>query len=51
MIEVNNLCKSFTRQVKDKSGKKKKFITKKEEFLAVDNVSFSVEEEIGRAHV
>ena len=44
MIEVNNLCKSFTRQVKDKSGKKKKFITKKEEFLAVDNVSFSVEE-------
>lgn len=39
MIEVENLCKSFTRQVKDES-KKKKFRTKKEEFLAVNNLSF-----------
>lgn len=49
MIEVENLCKSFTRVVKDessnkKSKKSKKFKTKKEEFLAVDNVSFSVGE-------
>lgn len=42
MIEVNNLCKSFTRQVRDKSGKKKKFMTKKEEFFAVNNLSFTV---------
>ena len=39
MIEVENLCKSFARQVKDKSNKKK-FKTKKEEFLAVNNLSF-----------
>ncbi len=39
MIVVENLCKSFTRQVKDES-KKKKFRTKKEEFLAVNNLSF-----------
>lgn len=43
MIEVENLCKSFTREVKDKS-KKKKFRTRKEEFLAVDNLSFKVGE-------
>lgn len=46
MVEVENLCKSFTRVVKDDSSKKrksKKFKTKKEEFLAVDNVSFSAE--------
>lgn len=41
MIEVENLCKSFTRQVKDKSNKKK-FKTKKEEFLAVNNLSFKI---------
>ena len=38
MIEVENLCKSFYRQVKDKNNKK--FRTKKEEFLAVNNLSF-----------
>lgn len=35
MIEVENLCKSFTRIVKDDTDKKKKskkFKTKKEEF-------------------
>ena len=42
MIEVENLCKSFTRQVKDES-KKKKFGTKKEEFLAVNNLTFKVD--------
>ena len=41
MIEVNNLCKSFTRVVKDESNKKIKLKTKKEEFLAVNNVSFN----------
>lgn len=41
MIEVKNLCKCFARQVKDKS-KNKKFITKKEDFLAVNNLSFNV---------
>lgn len=43
MIEVNNLCKSFTRQVQDKKSKKKKFRIKKEEFLAVNNVSFTAQ--------
>lgn len=47
MIEVENLCKSFTRVVKDENHKKKtklkKIKTKKEEFLAVNNVSFTVE--------
>lgn len=42
MIEVENLCKSFTRQVKDES-KKKKFGTKKEEFFAVNNLTFKVD--------
>ena len=41
MIEVENLCKSFTRVVKDESNKKK-FRTKKEEFLAVNHLSFKV---------
>ncbi len=40
MIEVNNLSKSFTRQTKDKNNKSKKIKLKKEEFLAVDNISF-----------
>ena len=44
MIEVKDICKTFTRVVKDDSSKKvKKFKTKKEEFLAVNNVSFSAE--------
>lgn len=46
MIEVENLCKSFTRTVKDDSDKKKKskkIKTKKEDFLAVNNVSFKAE--------
>ncbi|MCC3867056.1 ABC transporter ATP-binding protein [Terrisporobacter mayombei] len=43
MIKVENLCKSFSRQVKDNSNKKK-FKTKKEEFLAVNNLSFKVGE-------
>ena len=43
MIEVENLCKSFTRTVKDENIKKKKFTTKKEEFLAVNNISFKAE--------
>lgn len=46
MIEVENLCKSFTRTVKDDTDKKKKskkFKTKKEEFSAVNNVSFKAE--------
>lgn len=42
MIEVEKLCKSFTRQVKDES-KKQKFRTKKEEFLAVNNLTFKVD--------
>ena len=48
MIEVNNLCKSFTRVVKDENYKKRKglnkFKTKKEEFLAVNNISFKARE-------
>ena len=45
MIEVDSLCKSFTRVVKDKNKSKlKRLKTKKEEFLAVDNISFSVKE-------
>ncbi|TQO57591.1 ABC transporter ATP-binding protein [Paraclostridium bifermentans] len=48
MIEVNNLCKAFTRVVKDDNSKKKKsltkFKTKKEEFLAVNNISFNAKE-------
>lgn len=52
MIEVEGLSKAFTRTVKDENVKKKKlkmskiskkFKTKKEEFLAVDNVSFSAD--------
>lgn len=44
MIEVNDLCKLFTREIKDEKSKnkKRKFITKKEEFLAVNNISFRV---------
>lgn len=45
MIEVKGLSKSFTRVVKDDHSKslkkKKRFLTKKEEFLAVNNISFS----------
>ena len=45
MIEVKGLSKSFTRVVKDDNSKslnnKKRFLTKKEEFLAVNNISFS----------
>lgn len=41
MIEVENLSKSFTRHVKGES-KKKRFVTKKEDFLAVNNLSFKV---------
>ena len=48
MIEVNNLCKVFTRVVKDESSKKKKRLTKlktkKEDFLAVNNVTFTAKE-------
>lgn len=45
MIEVNNLCKIFVRVVKDENNKKlKKIKTKKEEFLAVDNISFEAKE-------
>ncbi|QYE99792.1 ABC transporter ATP-binding protein [Paraclostridium sordellii] len=45
MIEVNNLCKRFVKSVKDdKTKKAKKYRTKKEEFLAVDNISFKVNE-------
>lgn len=48
MIKVNNLCKSFTRVVKDNSAQKikklSKLKTKKEDFLAVNNVSFNVKE-------
>lgn len=42
MIEVKNLCKSFTREVKDNGVNKKKFRTRKEDFLAVNNLSFEV---------
>ncbi|SCI87583.1 Uncharacterized ABC transporter ATP-binding protein YbhF [uncultured Clostridium sp.] len=48
MIEVNNLCKVFTRVVKDESSNKKKRLkklkTKKEDFLAVNNVTFKAKE-------
>jgi len=40
MIKVNNLSKMFKKEVKDNNNKKKGFRTKKEEFLAVNNVSF-----------
>ena len=42
MIKVDALCKQFTRIVEDKRKQKKglKFITKEQEFLAVDHVSF-----------
>ncbi|MDF2615110.1 MAG: putative sodium extrusion transporter, ATP-binding protein [Clostridia bacterium] len=45
MIEVKELSKSFVRVVKDdQAGKKRKRLkTKKEEFLAVDDVSFDVQ--------
>ena len=47
MIEVDKLCKSFTRVVKDDKNKSsirklKKVKTKKEEFFAVNIVSFKV---------
>lgn len=45
MIEVKELCKTFTRVVKDDRNKKtKKIKTKKEEFLAVNNISFTAKE-------
>ncbi|MEG1066980.1 MAG: ATP-binding cassette domain-containing protein, partial [Erysipelotrichaceae bacterium] len=48
MIEVNNLCKSFTRVVKDNTSKKKskftKLKTKKEDFLAVNNITFKAKD-------
>ena len=44
MIKVENLCKSFTRRLEDKNSKTKKFTTKKEDFLAVNNVSFNAQE-------
>ncbi|MGL5346313.1 MAG: ABC transporter ATP-binding protein [Peptostreptococcaceae bacterium] len=40
VIEVKNLSKVFTRVVKDDKSKLKRLKTKKEEFLAVNNVSF-----------
>ncbi len=42
MIEANELCKIFTRYVKDEevTNKKKKIKTKKEDFFAVDHISF-----------
>lgn len=53
MIEVRDLCKSFTRVVKDENKKNKKnkktlsknikLKTKKEDFLAVNNVSFTAD--------
>ena len=50
MIEVRDLCKSFTRVVKDENKKNKKTLskniklkTKKEDFLAVNNVSFTAD--------
>jgi len=45
MIEVKELSKSFVRVVKDEQGvkKRKRLKTKKEEFLAVNDVSFSVQ--------
>lgn len=49
MIEVDKLCKSFTRVVKDDNNKNsikklKKIKTRKEEFFAVNNVSFKAAE-------
>lgn len=44
IIEVNNLSKTFTRVVKDDKNKLKKLKTRKEEFLAVNNVSFTAKE-------
>ena len=45
MIEVNQLCKSFVRVVKDEENKRKskRLKTRKEEFLAVNNISFETE--------
>lgn len=42
MIEANELCKIFTRYVKDEevTNKRKKIKTKKEDFFAVDHISF-----------
>ncbi|WP_455538322.1 ABC transporter ATP-binding protein [Terrisporobacter sp.] len=42
MIKVKNLSKSFTREVKDSRSRKKRLKTKKEDFLAVNNLSFEV---------
>lgn len=44
VIEVKNLSKVFTRVVKDEKSKLKKLKTKKEEFLAVENVNFTAKE-------
>ncbi len=44
IIEVNNLSKTFTREVKDEKNKLKKLKTKKEEFQAVNNISFTAKE-------
>lgn len=44
VIEVNNLSKTFTRVVKDDKSKLKRFKTKKEEFQAVNNISFTAKE-------
>lgn len=45
MIEANQLCKVFIRVVKDENSKNKskRLKTKKEEFLAVNNLSFKAE--------
>ena len=45
VIEVEGLCKGFIRTVKDEKQIKKwhKFRTKKEEFLAVNNLTFKVD--------
>jgi sodium transport system ATP-binding protein len=42
MIEANQLCKVFNRFVKDEEtkNKSKRLKTKKEEFFAVNNISF-----------
>lgn len=45
MIEVNDLCKIFTRIISDGEKKRfgKKVKVKEEEFLAVDHISFKAE--------
>ena len=44
MIEVENLCKVFTRTIRDKKKKLFNFGSKEEEFFAVNNVSFNAKE-------